>query len=178
MDRCHARAGLERSLDGWKRPDRTLPYLPSVGFCWLVGWAVKTAWDLVEAKSGAKLPIRATLSAIGIALVLLAVTSTWSRNRVWRNDLTLYTKTLQTDPDSHIMHMNLGVTYYESGDFAAAEREIRRAVDLKPDSTNDLNALGCVYLEQGRLIEARDALQRAITLKPQWTDPAQLRQIT
>lgn len=146
-------------------------YLPSVGFCWLVGWAVKTAWDLVEAKSGAKLPIRATLSAIGIALVLLAVTSTWSRNRVWRNDLTLYTKTLQTDPDSHIMHMNLGVTYYESGDFAAAEREIRRAVDLKPDSTNDLNALGCVYLEQGRLIEARDALQRAITLKPQWTDP-------
>lgn len=146
-------------------------YLPSVGFCWLAGWAAKKLWDLAALRSG---PIRQTrwaIAAVGVALALLSATAVWSRNRVWHDDVTLYTQTLKTDPDSYVMHMNLGTNYFGLHNFAASERELNRALELRPASPNVLNALGCVYMEQGRLHEAAAVLQKAIALKPTWTDP-------
>jgi Tfp pilus assembly protein PilF len=66
--------------------------------------------------------------------------------------------------------MNLGITYFGK-DYKSAEKELRRALELKPDSPNILNALGCVYLEQDRLQEASKGFQDAIAIKPNWTDP-------
>ena len=146
-------------------------YLPSVGFCWIAGWAAVKAWNWLEARGGAAAYYRFGLAACGVGLLAAGAGATWARNRVWKDDLTLYRKTLETDPDSHIMHMNLGVTYYGMRNYAGAEAELRRALELKPDSTNELNALGCVYLEEGRLEEAGESLRQAIAAKPTWTDP-------
>jgi protein O-mannosyl-transferase len=146
-------------------------YLPSVGFCWLIGWAAKSAWDSLDERIPARATIRVAALAVGFVLVSLGAVKTWTRSLVWRDDLTLYSKTLETDPDSHIMHMNLGVTYDTLGDFSAAEKELRIANSLKPDSPNTLNALGYVYLEEGRVGEAGDAFRSAIAAKPQWTNP-------
>lgn len=146
-------------------------YLPSVGFCWLAAWIGKAAWDFLSEKPpSGRTPWRVALCATGIALAVLGTTKTWARNRIWRNDVTLYTKTLETDPDSYVMRMNLGISYFEMRDFSSSERELRRALELKPDSPNVLNALGCVYLEQGRLEEAATTFQKAIASKPGWTD--------
>src|SRR5260370_3426988 len=68
------------------------------------------------------------------------------------------------------MHMNMGVSYFAMGNFAAAEKELRRALELKPDSANVLNALGCVYIEEGRSEEASKTFQSAIAFKPRWSD--------
>ena len=146
-------------------------YLPSVGFCWLAGWTGKKMWDLLALRSGPVRPARWVLAAGAVAVAFLCASTVWSRNRVWHDDATLYAQTLKTDPDSYIMHMNLGTTYFAARDFASAERELHRALELRPDSTNVLNALGCVYLQQGRLDQADAALQKAIALKPTWTDP-------
>jgi protein O-mannosyl-transferase len=148
-------------------------YLPSVGFCWLVGSLLTKLlyWhnlkgQLAQANSWA---LGATLL---VAMLLLAAGwKTWRRNEIWHDDLNLYAQTLKSDPDSYIMHMNLGTTYFTTRDFAAAEKELHRALDLKPDSANVLNALGCVYLQQGRLDDAAKALRAAIDLKPTWSDP-------
>ncbi len=145
-------------------------YLPSVGFCWLIGLAIKTAWDRLKEPTALRGPLRAVLCGLLVALVLLGATRTWTRNRVWHDDMTLYRKTIETDPDSYVMHMNMGVGYFEIKDFSAAERELLRALELKPDSANALNALGCVYLEEGRLDDGAKAFQTAIRLKPLWTD--------
>jgi protein O-mannosyl-transferase len=148
-------------------------YLPSVGFCWLVGWALmkllyrhNLKGQLAHANSWA---LGAALLVVMLGLV--AGWKTWTRNEIWHDDLNLYAQTLKTDPDSYIMHMNLGTTYFSTRDFAAAEKELDRALDLRPDSANVLNALGCVYLEQGRLDDAAKALEAAINLKPAWSDP-------
>jgi protein O-mannosyl-transferase len=145
-------------------------YLPSVGFCWLAGWAAKGLWDFLGEKTQGRTPFRVTAAAMGIALVFLGAAKTWARNRIWHDDMTLYTATLQTDPDSYVMHMNLGVAYF-GVNFKASEKELRRALELKPDSPNVLNALGCVYLEQDRLEAAETTFQNAIAIKPGWTDP-------
>jgi protein O-mannosyl-transferase len=146
-------------------------YLPSVGFCWLVGWAAKNAWDRLGSLASLAKSLRWALCTAGIVVALLGSAKTWKRNRVWHDDLTLYAATLATDPDSYIMHMNLGTTYFATRNFTAAEKELHRALELRPDSANVLNALGCVYLEQGRFDEAAKALEKAIALKPAWSDP-------
>lgn len=146
-------------------------YLPSVAFCWLAGWAAKKLWDFAALRSG---PIRQTrwaIAAAGLVLAFLSATAVWSRNRVWHDDVTLYTQTLKTDPDSYVMHMNLGTNYFGLRNFTASEQELNRALELRPASPNVLNALGCVYMQQGRLDQASAVLQKAIALKPAWTDP-------
>ena len=145
-------------------------YLPSVGLCWLVGMAVMAAWDRVNQSVSLRVPLRAALCGGLVALLVLGATQTWARNRVWRDDFTLYSKTIETDPDSYVMRMNLGVHYFAVRDFVSSERELRRALELKPDSANVLNALGCLYLEEGRLEEGASAFRSAIGFKPLWTD--------
>ena len=145
-------------------------YLPSVGFCWLVGWTAKRIWDFLGAQKLPRILVRAVPVSAGIALVAFGAVKTWARNTIWRDDLTLYTATLETDPESYVIHMNLGISYF-GVNFKSSEAELRRALDLKPDSPNVLNALGCVYLEQNRLSEAAEAFREAISLKPGWTDP-------
>lgn len=145
-------------------------YLPSVGFCWLAGWGAKRAWDFLGMKIQSRTALRVALVSAGVVLVLLGTAKTWARNRVWHDDMTLYSATIKTDPDSYVMHMNLGISYF-GVDFKSAEKELRRALELKPNSPNILNALGCVYLEQDRLQEAAKAFQDAIASKPNWTDP-------
>ncbi len=145
-------------------------YLPSVGFCWLAGWAAKEVWDSLSARGRQRTAVRYALLAMGIALVAAGAATTWARNRIWHNDMTLYSATLKTDPDSYVMHMNLGVAYFGSN-VKESEKELRRALELKPDSPNILNALGSVCLEQGHLEEAETTFRRAIAIKPTWTDP-------
>ncbi|PYU00793.1 MAG: hypothetical protein DMG34_19005 [Acidobacteria bacterium] len=145
-------------------------YLASVGFCWIVGWLAKAAWDSATRATAAKSALRCALCLGGVVVFALAVTKTLRRNRVWRDDLTLYTTTLVTDPDSYVMHLNLGSTYFEQGDQKRAEAELNRALALKPHSVNVLNALGCLYLDQGLLDQADRLFVEALALKPQWTD--------
>lgn len=146
-------------------------YLPSVAFCWLAGRIAVWAWNLRLESQRGRAFLRVILCAAAIVLVALGATRIWARSRIWHDDMTLYSKTLETDPDSYIMHMNVGVSYFAARDFVAAEKELQRALELKPDSANVLNALGCVYIEEDRSEQAAKAFQSAIAFKPRWTDP-------
>ncbi len=146
-------------------------YLPSVAFCWLVGWLGATLWAAWPQEPRLSAAWRALLALACVAASFHFAGTILRRNSEWRDDLTLYLTTLKTDPDSYVMHLNLGTTYFAAHDFPAAGRELRIALQLRPASPNVLNALGCVYLEQGHLDRASEVLQQAIAAKPRWTDP-------
>jgi Tfp pilus assembly protein PilF len=146
-------------------------YLPSVGFCWIAAWSLSRCWDAVKSKEPWRMPARVALAVLMAAIVLAGAIKTFARNNVWHDDITLYTTTLRTDPDSYVMHLNLGTSYFQNRNFPDAEKELKQALVLKPDSVNALNALGCLYLEQERLDESARMFQSAIELKPLWTDP-------
>jgi tetratricopeptide (TPR) repeat protein len=84
------------------------------------------------------------------------------RNRDWHDDLALYTRTLDTSPDSVQIINNLGQVYYNRGDVKAAEREWLRAEKIAPDYPILLDNLGLLYIREQRYPEAIHALESSL----------------
>lgn len=150
-------------------------YVPSVGFCWLAAWALTALWRSASRREPAAtrrlaIPRFALAGALGI-LAALAVLRIVTRNRDFRDEVTLFTRTLQIAPDAYPIRNNLGVVYWSQGDAVDAEREWRESLKLAPDSMIILNNLGMVSAQQKRYAEAVDFYQRSIRLKPDYTDP-------
>jgi Tfp pilus assembly protein PilF len=145
-------------------------YLPSVGFCWLVAWSAVRLEDRSSGSSSGAWP-RKLLVAAALVIALLSVSTVVRRNRIWRDDMTLYSRTLQTTPDAAIIRSNLAGFYFENGDLARAEQEWSAALAGKPDNVVTMNALGELYTQQGRYVEAENMLKRAINEKPLYGSP-------
>lgn len=143
-------------------------YLPSVGFCWLVAWGWVRLWDVASVRR----PVwrKVLLGVLGLVAVLYALRVV-TRNRDWRDDVTLYTKTLAVSPDSYHIRNNLGTVYWKQGQAEAAEREWQEALKLAPRNAIILNNLGLAETKQKRYTEAVEYLRRAMRLKPNYTDP-------
>jgi tetratricopeptide (TPR) repeat protein len=118
-------------------------YLPSVGFCWVIawGWTRLFAWS-AQSKYPWRWLLAATLGVTAVGCVVRIVT----RNPVWRDDMTLYTRTLAASPNAYYMHNNLGVVYWGQADIKAAEREWTEALRLAPNATIVLDNLALFNL--------------------------------
>jgi Tfp pilus assembly protein PilF len=145
-------------------------YLPSVGFSWLIAWCAVQLWDFGSRRFTSRTVVRAAFVAIvGVVAVLGAILIVL-RNRDWQSDFTLYTRTLQTDPDADIIRSNLAGVYFERGNLTRAGQEWERALVGKPDNVITMNALGILYTQQQRYPEAEEIFKRAITARPLWAD--------
>ena len=147
-------------------------YLPSVGFCWLMGWGAATLWRRAQAEplSAGRLLLRHAVTVglvvVGCAYAVVAV----ARNRDWRSDEVLYRRTLQQQPDAQIIHTNLGVVYSDRGDWADAEREWILALGPGKPNAVTLTDLGLLRKNQKRYDEAADLFAQAIRLRPKFAD--------
>jgi protein O-mannosyl-transferase len=139
-------------------------YLPSVGICWVIAWA---CWRLWEITARRRLPWRAALTAVAVALMVLAALRIVIRNRDWKDDLTFYQRTLAFAPDSYVMHTNLGKLYWEQGKAELAEPEWRAAAKLAPpDAAVVYDNLGLLLISRQQYDEALADLRRALELAP------------
>ncbi len=143
-------------------------YLPSVGFCWLVGWGWLWLWENTSTR---KLVWKRTVVGALVSVAALYALRTVTRNRDWRDDIRLYTQTLAVSPDSYHIHNNLGTVYWKRGKTEAAEREWRIALSLSPGNAIFLNNLGLAHSKREQYPEAVDYFQRAMRRKPNYTDP-------
>lgn len=148
-------------------------YLPSVGFCWLMGAAVAKVWS--NARSGSpsafKPFVRQVLAATVVIIACVYAIATVERNRDWRSDEVLYRRTLELQPDAQVIHTNLGVYYSDNGDWTAAEREWTLALGPGKPSAVTLNDLGLVRKNQKRYSEAADLFNQAILLRLKYMAP-------
>jgi protein O-mannosyl-transferase len=145
-------------------------YLPSVGFCWLVGWIGVRVWRKVGSLAGAGTALRAAYALVAGGIFVASGFAVIRRNRVWHDDLSLYTQTLVTDPDAAIIRNNLAGTYFSVGNLEAAEKEWLGALAGKPDNVITMNALGVLYTREKKYEEAQKYLLMAIHTRPEWAD--------
>jgi Tfp pilus assembly protein PilF len=147
-------------------------YLPSAAFCWLAAGLFIRVWDQISkwsARAGSlKLACTATMGLLGAGSIVIGTAQTIQRNRDWRSDLTLYSRTLQTDPAADIIRSNLAEIYFEEGDLARAEDEWKKALAGKPDNVLTMNGLGVLYTQQKHFSQAEAMFRNAIAAKPLW----------
>jgi tetratricopeptide (TPR) repeat protein len=135
-------------------------YLPSVGF-----WLAATA-ALFGFIHRWRIPV-----ATGIAgLILLFSLAAYQRNRIWQDELSLWSDVVRKSPNKARTHLGLGAVYKEAGRQDEALQEYKTAVTLKPDYGEAHNNLGVIYKEQKKWSEAIQEYQAALAFKPDYAE--------
>ncbi|ETW10483.1 hypothetical protein, variant 1 [Aphanomyces invadans] len=136
-----------------------LLYLPSVGFCLVVGWVVDIAMQ--AANPAAKVHV---LSLVGLVLIA-ATMRTATRNLDWYDEATLFQSALHVAPTSVKVLSNLGkVTLPKNATLAALYLE--HAVTLMPTyALAHLNLAAC-YSALKQPLHAMHHLVHSIELVP------------
>jgi protein O-mannosyl-transferase len=130
-------------------------YLASMGFIALVVAGLTTVIKYE--------PTKVLISVV--ALTLLGW-QTWHRSLVFNNDETLWTDTLQKNPNAVLAHNNLGNLYEASGQLDLALFHLQKAAELDPDYAQVHNNLGIVLARLNRPNEANIQFAEALRLKP------------
>ncbi len=138
-------------------------YLPSVGFCWALGWAGTALWRATASRS-AKWRALVVISAVAVAA--LCTLRIIRRNRDWHDDETFYKATLALQPDAYLMRLNLATLYLDRDDLKNAEQELREADKVAPDYPLILDNFGLLNLKLKRYDEALGYLIRSILKNP------------
>jgi protein O-mannosyl-transferase len=158
-------------------------YLPSVGFCLALGWALAVFSGRFHAnilsaaeklgslnpfwqsmvRSGAKIlaamPVAALLSAYGVVTVRQA--------DVWRDDRTLWETTVRRNPLSARGWYNLGYLAHKEGNLARAEEHYRRTLAANPDHIEArTNLAGLLAVAGGDTESALEHYKEALAKKP------------
>lgn len=138
-------------------------YVPTAGFALLVA-------GLLEPALNRPRPSAAVAAACILALIVLSV-RTVVRNADWKDELTLWRKTVQTAPESAKARNNLGAAYLRQGQRTLAEEQFAAAVAIRPDLALAHANLGKLFLDRGELTRAEEALTRALALQSRETIP-------
>lgn len=128
-------------------------YLASLGPIVLIAaWAAGRAW------------MPAAAAAVLVALSLL----TWRQEAAYKDEETLWRKTISTRPDVFIAQNNLGGILLGRGRDGDAEGYFRRAIAIEPTFPEAYDNLGIVLHDRGRIDDAIETYRTAARLDPRY----------
>ena len=134
-------------------------YLPSIGFAIVA--ASLFSWMIRRVPRGRDVTVGLCL----LIAVLYSVT-TLQRNRIWRDELTLWTDTVGKSPDGALPRLQFGIAHAENGDLEGALEQYRIALEIEPKNSAAYSNIGLVYSDTGRPDQAVEYFQKALQLKP------------
>jgi hypothetical protein len=130
-------------------------YLP------LAGLAIVMADVIVNA-----FPRRPAAWLVPAAIIGALTALTFARNRVWRDEMSLWSDVIAKAPANTRGYDNRGLAYEAEGKSAEAEADYRRAITLDSTDVYSLSNLGKLYGQQGRLREGLPVLLQAVRIDP------------
>jgi tetratricopeptide (TPR) repeat protein len=133
-------------------------YIPSFGFCAVVGWLV------ARPVPSRRLHAARLAAAAGVAAVLAL--GTVVRAETWRNEESLYLAMTRSSPDAAIGYDGLGNVSYKRGDAERAVIHYRRALEKEPRAHRTYNNLGKALERLGRTDEATGSYRAGLKLRP------------
>jgi tetratricopeptide (TPR) repeat protein len=143
--------------------DRFL-YLPSVGLCVLFALGVRRlVGDVHDIES--EQVRRAPMIAFAAALVLFAILTIW-RNEYWKDDLRLYYRMEDTDPQSLLAAVNLGLMHLTRLEAQEATVDFEKAAAIAPDNARVLVGYGLLLAETGKPDEGLQKALRGLGFEP------------
>ena len=133
------------------------PYLASIGILLI-------AVAGVARLTGKSLPVFAILLLLGLGHL------TWKQIPVYKNDFTLWSDTVQKNPNAWMAHYNLGNVFIAEQKTKEAVAHYREAIRIKPDFPLAPYNLGNALLAQEKTREAIIQYQATIRIKPSFVD--------
>ena len=130
-------------------------YLP------LAGLAIGVADVLVNA-----FPRRPAAWLVPAAIICSLTAVTFARNRVWRDEMSLWSDVIAKAPTNTRGYDNRGLAYEAEGRVAEAEADYRRAITLDSTDVYSLSNLGKLCGQQGRFREGLPVLLQAVRVDP------------
>ncbi|KAF0143613.1 MAG: hypothetical protein FD156_2515 [Nitrospirae bacterium] len=100
----------------------------------------------------------------GILVVLTL--AAYERNRVWKNEYTLWRDVVHKSPNKAMPHVNIGNAFVRRGMLELAEREFKLALNSNPRDTRAINGLAVIYLKQKNYDEAIRVFEILASDKP------------
>jgi len=142
-------------------------YLPATGFCMFCGAIVAAFYG-----KNRYVPFYKRKGIIVFFILIVAIFSfrTFTRNKVWKNQNTLWSNIAKTSPNSFKAHNNLGNFYRDAGMPDRAIDEFKQALTLYEDYADAHNNLGVTYRKKGMLREAFLEYQKTLQLDPNYAD--------
>ncbi|OGW34269.1 MAG: hypothetical protein A2010_00115 [Nitrospirae bacterium GWD2_57_9] len=104
-----------------------------------------------------------------VSTVALLSVSSFSRNAVWHDSVTLWSDAAGKSPQKGKVHYNLGASLALRERYDPAEVHFKKALALAPDHKTHSN-LGSIYFLQGRMTEAERHFELAIHYNPSSPD--------
>ena len=129
-------------------------YLPSMGFCMLVGYG---AWCLMQSVRNTGL--KAIVAFFLLGLLALQAGRTVLRNLDWESNLSLYTSGARFNPANGVMLTNLGVEHGRLKNYSFAERLYRTSIKVAPTHSRGYGNLGGLLEALRRYDEAESVSQ-------------------
>ena len=123
-------------------------YLPSMGFCMLVGYGVYTL-----IKSHRKL-VSNSAKVLLLSILLLHTTKTVLQNRVWFSEKDLYLSALRAYPTNGKMWHNLGTQLGHGIHLNQSELLMRQCIATEPNYLVAYSDLGTILSKQNKKEEA------------------------
>jgi tetratricopeptide (TPR) repeat protein len=156
----------------WKIPDAPLAerylYLPSAGFCLLVGDLAGRGWARLSTPGA-----RRAAAAAAAAILLAGGAAAAHRCRVWHDDIALWEDTEAKSRLSGMAARNLGAAYQQAGRPAEARAALARALERRNDARGLQtihNNLGTLAMMDGDYAVARRAYEQALAAAPDAPD--------
>lgn len=134
-------------------------YLPLVGYSMFL---VSGVYYLLEKK---------TIQTMVIALMMIIAwysVLTYQRNKVWRDDFTLWNDAVQKSPHKARPYDRCGIFYYKQGNFAQALWAYNKAIEINPNYDSAYNNRGVIYYNQGHWSQALSDYHKAIAINPKY----------
>ncbi len=132
-------------------------YLPSFGFFLILSSGLYILlWD------------KHKFVAIAILTIIIGANSflTYERNKVWKDDLTLWSDNVKKSPNKTRPLYNRGVDYSNLGQWEKSIADYSKALEIDPDYTDALSNRGGVYGKVGQWDKTVEDCSQAIRIDP------------
>lgn len=106
------------------------------------------------------------LSLTASVFVLLSLAASHERNGFWKDDVILWSHTIERSPSKSRAHTYLGMAYGRMGKDAEAVATIEEAVRLAPDDIEARYNLGVAYLHADKIDKAAEEFSAGVALRP------------
>lgn len=144
-------------------------YLPSAGFAVLIAYGTALIFYKVDSWDIGNVPKKLLVIFISILIGSFSI-NTVKRSFIWKDQLSLWSDTVNKSPDSAMVHYNLGVILYDNGQSEPAIIELKKAIGIAPNYTDARYSLGAIYQNKGLLKDAITEYQEVIKLSPGTAD--------